>query len=91
MQNTEIKPILDAIIAERERQDKKWGKQHYENPLYWLGILTEEVGEYAEAVNETVFNNADKKHLGGIENMRRELIQIVAVAVAALEDLCQKK
>lgn len=83
--------VLLQVKKERERQTQLWGKQSYKNPLYWLGILTEEVGEFAQAVNETVLDNAKKKHLGGADNMVKELIQIAAVAVAAAEDILEQK
>jgi NTP pyrophosphatase (non-canonical NTP hydrolase) len=83
--------VLLLIKKERERQTQLWGKQTYKNPLYWLGILTEEVGEFAQAANETMLENAKKKHLGGPDNMANELIQIAAVAVAAAEDILEQK
>lgn len=79
--------VFIEIINERKRQMKLWGKQHFEDQSRWLGILTEEVGEVAEAVNETVLKNANKRHKGGLENIRKELIQVAAVAVAAVEDI----
>ena len=48
---------MKSVIAERARQDAKWGEQNH-HPLAWLGILTEEVGELAEAILESaVFDN----------------------------------
>lgn len=47
------KEVLDMVMAERRRQDEKWGKQHHD-PTVWMAILMEEVGEAAaevEAVN----------------------------------------
>ena len=41
--------VLD-VVAERDRQDAKWGEQNH-NPPVWLAILTEEVGELATALN----------------------------------------
>lgn len=84
------KSILLAVINERRRQDEKWGKQHYSNPALWLSILTEEVGEFAQAVNESVLPNATKKHLGGVNNMVNELIQVAAVAIAAAVDISSR-
>jgi len=78
------KTIIDAILAERERQDKKWGEQNHVPPI-WLGILGEEFGELCEAVNETGFNYGTE--LGGYENMKREAIQVAAVAIGFLECL----
>lgn len=67
--------VFDAILAERKRQDDKWGA-HRRLPLStWHLILSEEVGEVAEAVLD---RNA---------NLRAELVQVAAVAVAWLEAL----
>jgi len=78
------KTIIDAILAERERQDKKWGEQNHVPPI-WLGILGEEFGELCQAVNETGFNYGTE--LGGYENMKREAIQVAAVAIGFIECL----
>jgi len=65
--------IFEAVRKERKNQDEIWGDQNHE-PLYWMGILTEEVGEYAKSII-----------CGDMEGMQEELIQIAAVAIAALE------
>jgi NTP pyrophosphatase (non-canonical NTP hydrolase) len=49
--------------------------------LLWLAILTEEVGEVAKAILEGAEGALD------VEPLRRELVQVAAVAVAALEAL----
>lgn len=67
--------LLQTIQQERDRQDAKWGEQNH-HPLYWLGILTEELGEVAKASIEADWSN-----------YATELIQLAAVAVAALESL----
>jgi NTP pyrophosphatase (non-canonical NTP hydrolase) len=43
---------LERIRQERQRQFDKWGDQSHHEPLYWLGILVEEVGEIAKAMIE---------------------------------------
>jgi len=50
-QNTKTitSPVLSQVFKERQRQDEKWGPQHHD-PLVWLMILMEEVGELAEEV-----------------------------------------
>ena len=67
--------VLYDVAAERDRQDKKWGVQRHD-PQWWLVILAEEVGEVARAIFES-----DTK------DYREELIQVAAVAVAAIESL----
>ena len=66
--------ILEEVAAERARQDKKWGANRDHSPFFWLTILVEEVGEVAKAILE---------HDG--HGMRKELIQVGAVAVAICE------
>ena len=66
--------ILQAIQDERDRQDAKWGANRYLTQRTWLTILMEEVGEVAHASLE----HDD-------DNYAEELIQVAAVAVAALE------
>ena len=72
--------VLQEVAKERERQDAKWGVQRH-NPLTWLAILGEEVGEVNKAVLENIFSRK------GLEEYRQELIQVAAVAIAAVESL----
>lgn len=67
--------ILREISDERLRQDTKWGERN-QSPTTWLPILTEEVGEVANAILE-----------GDENNYRVELIQVAAVAIAMIECL----
>lgn len=68
--------ILQKILAERSRQDEKFGAIPRNNkPELWLTVLTEETGEVARAILE-----------GDSPNYAAELIQVAAVAIAALED-----
>jgi len=64
---------LQDVLAERERQDLKWGVQNHEH-LRWLAILGEEVGETNSAVLES---NAMQ--------YRTEMVEVAAVALAAVE------
>ena len=88
---TEIrKEFRDAVMlidAERDRQIVLWGEENHEQQL-WLSILTEEVGEYAQAINETIFDNGPtERQKGGYDNLLRELTHAAAVAVSAMECL----
>ena len=66
---------LESITYERARQDDKWGVQNH-HPYTWLAILGEEYGEACNAL------------LGGsLLNLRQELIETAAVAVAMIECL----
>jgi|GEM_PF-5640211 hypothetical protein len=42
--------VFAAIQDERQRQDEKWGAGRHLPMTTWLTILTEEVGETAEAI-----------------------------------------
>ena len=44
-----IQKVLHDIKQERYRQDIKWGSQRDLHDFAWLAILTEEVGEAAQA------------------------------------------
>ncbi len=76
---------ITAIIQERKRQDEKWGVQNHSSE-WWLAILMEEVGELAQAILETHFDNGPEvAHLRGVDNIRNEAIQCAAVAMAMIE------
>ena len=66
--------VFELISEERARQDRLWGDQSARDRWLWLAILTEEVGEVAKAILEG-------------KPLRGELVQVAAVAVAALEAL----
>ena len=72
--------VLEKVAAERSNQDAKWGEQNHD-PGKWLAILTEEVGELAKEMLEY---DADPVET---VSMRREAIQVAAVAVAFIEYL----
>lgn len=71
--------VIARVLDERDRQDKKWGTiDNFDNrsPHEWMTILTEEVGELAEA-----FLERDQ------ENAIEEATHVAAVAVGILESL----
>lgn len=68
--------VLNEVASERARQDARWGEQNHED-LVWGAILGEEVGEVSQAMLEDRFGR------GG--NLREELLQVAAVAVAWVE------
>jgi NTP pyrophosphatase (non-canonical NTP hydrolase) len=65
--------VLHEVFQERMRQNEKWGEQNHPH-LGWMAILTEEVGEAAREVLER-----------RPERFREEMIQVAAVAAAAVE------
>ena len=44
--------VLEAVLAERERQDRLWGDQSNHSDAWWNVIAGEENGEVARAVYE---------------------------------------
>lgn len=72
--------IMEDCLAERDRQDNKWGASRNLTGEVWLRILVEEVGEIAHALNE----HDD-------ENLREELVQVMATAMAWLENIDRNK
>ena len=70
--------LLDVRV-ERLKQDQKWGDQSEHSDAIWQAILTEEVGECAQAV---LHNGFGGKAAG---TLRDELVQVAAVAVAWVE------
>jgi NTP pyrophosphatase (non-canonical NTP hydrolase) len=67
--------ICLEIAKERIKQDIKWGQQDHLTGR-WFEILGEETGEACRAVLE---QDPDK--------YRKEMIQVAAVAIAAIETL----
>lgn len=71
--------VIEEVLEERSRQDNKWGEQNH-RPDTWIVILAEELGEASHAMLNIL---ADK--------YREEMIQVAAVAVAAVEALDRGK
>ena len=69
---THQQEVFAEVIGERQSQDNKWGIQNHK-PERWMVILGEEFGEACEAILEM-----NPKY-------RDELIQVAAVAIAAVE------
>ena len=67
-----MQSVID-MIDERKRQDAKWGEQSHSLP-WWMLILGEEFGEAQKAILE-----------GDHAGYRAELVQVAAVAIAAIE------
>lgn len=66
---------LIDVLQERASQDARWGVSRNLHPQLWVPVLVEEVGEVAQAVLK-----------GEIRNYRHELVQVAAVALAAIQD-----
>ena len=76
--------VLAQVAQEREFQITKWGQQNHA-PIEWLAILMEEVGEASKEGLEAHFSQFYAH--GNYTRMRKELIQVAAVAVAMVESL----
>ena len=70
------KKILEEVLKERQRQDDTWGYPQMHKLPGWLVILLEEAGEAAQACR----NN-------DIKQVRKELIEVAAVALATIEHM----
>lgn len=75
---------IELVVAERKRQDNKFGaNRNIPMPLY-LAILTEEVGELAQAVVDD--------HFGGdaASGLFEEAVHTAAVSLAIVEMLMRQ-
>ena len=83
--------LLD-ILVERFRQDRQWGEQNHD-PFVWLGILMEEIGEFARAALEIEFGTptSPRDAARWLANRRHEAVQVAAVAMAIVECIDRKQ
>lgn len=73
--NSVTETTLGLVQAELDKQEEEWGQSNH--PLgFWMLILIEEVGEAAKEILED-----------DIVAASLELVQVAAVAIAAIEDL----
>lgn len=96
--------VLEQVAAERDRQDAKFGQQNH-HPYKWLTILQEEMGEAAREACEADCKRREGPNPENTEmvlrrrgerdehlaNLRKELIETAAVAVAIVEGLDRNK
>jgi len=78
--------IIQEILAERKRQNEQFGVQNHD-PARWSLILNEEVGEANKEVCEYEFATRTADEQIRLQNLRTELIQVAAVALAFIESL----
>ena len=79
--------IVEDCLKERVRQNEKFGWNRYHHPAEWLMILGDEVGEVNEEGVNYTFSDNEAKQLKALKDMRTELVQVAAVAMAMIEDL----
>jgi len=75
--------VIRLITDERLRQLTKWGDQRH-SPTIWLPILGEEFGELCQAILHEMWERDDAVPFD-------ELVQVVAVGVAWIEDHLRKR
>ena len=84
--------VIERVQRERSRQDKKWGEQNH-NVVEWIAILMEEIGEASKEAVDFHFGYKPKTGLTDvvqsirINNLKKELIQSAAVAIAIVESI----
>lgn len=79
--------IKNKVMLEVNKQNKQWGDESELTPHQWLGLIQEEVGEIAQAVNETYLPNKTKTKLGGKENIQAEIYQAAALLIRFSEKI----
>lgn len=72
--------VFNMVLKERIRQDKLHGKLKSE--FEGITVLTEEVGEFAQAVHDTIYGG---KH-GGHPNIIKEAVHSMATCLKYLEE-----
>ena len=80
-QSSPTSDVFQDIWLERQRQDNLWGTQDHDDGV-WSLILSEEVGEAAQQALRLLFSSS--RTVAAAE-LRKELIQVAAVAVAWAE------
>lgn len=88
--HTAFNSVIRRVADERNRQFQKWGVQMH-TPFYWIAILVEELGETSEALLKHYegMDRTSPNLLQSLVNYRREMIEVAAVAVAAIESVDQ--
>ena len=78
------------VLQERQRQLEKFGPQN-RPPFEWFLILSEEVGEVAKECVELQFKDATTPADFWEERYYKEMVEVAAVALAAIQNYNQRK
>lgn len=81
-----MKKVNEDVLDERYRQNHKWGLQRHEHGK-WLAILTEEVGEVAQAMQKDWGWGKPTDQ----DDLYTELIHVAAVASAIAEQVLEER
>lgn len=75
----------EILNGEHLAQIEKWGHQE-RHPSEWMLFLTEEVGELAQAISETIYRGADWR------DVRKEAVQVATLAskIAIMADQLER-
>lgn len=71
--NKTQRAFMDAVLMERRRQNRKWGRHHFTADAL-ARVLGEEFGEVCRAIND-----------GDKANLAEELVQVAAVCLKYAE------
>jgi hypothetical protein len=89
--------VLTDVRTERSRQDNLWGVQNHDSGI-WALILGEEFGEACQAALDVRYGqvtdtgpSAARINDNKVMQLRSELIQVAAVAVAWVESIDREK
>lgn len=74
--------ILDEIQAERDRQDSKWGGAQHDD--------THSTAEFVQLIEDYAGWARVMAVMGSLDKARNRLIQVAALAVAAVEVIDRK-
>ena len=82
--------VYVEVMNEQISQVEKFGEQNHP-PFTYLSILTEEVGEAAQAANDAYDFKTDQFTIRKLNKYRQELIQVAAVAISMIETLDRQR
>ena len=83
-----LRRIQEEIQLERARQDAKWGWPRKHGMDRWFVILLEELGEASECLSQ--METGDKPG-DWPANFEKEMVQVIAVGVAMLQQFRENK
>ena len=81
--------IRNRIMLEVEKQERQWGDEKELSPFEWQGLILEEIGETAQAINERFLpdeHKSKKKHIGKYD-IENEAYQTIALLFRFIEYL----
>jgi len=78
--------FLENTLAARQHQIEKFGLQNHNSITFWSNILTEEVGEFAKAINELHLSRSQNERDVALHEAIHELRQVAAVAMEIYEE-----